>query len=115
MRSGLATLAGSSPIDPSSPRPACTLQAGRFVIVHFGTTTRRSGCQSFELIGFSHPDPVSVPGRRSALTGPIAWGRCPLARRKGSLTLDRDGLPGLPRGCLFLTLDKSFDPLVQAG
>ncbi len=63
----------------------------------------------------SYPDPVLSPGRRSALVGPIAWGLCPLARRKGSQTLDRDGLPSLPRGCVFLTLAKSFDPLVQAG
>jgi len=63
----------------------------------------------------SHPDPVFRFGRRSALAGPVAWGLCPLARRKGSLTLDRDGLPSLPRGCVFLTLAASFDPLVQAG
>ncbi|KFL26909.1 hypothetical protein JP74_10820 [Devosia sp. 17-2-E-8] len=48
-------------------------------------------------------------------TNSIAWGLRPLARRKGSLALDRDGLPSLPRGCVFLTLAKSFDPLVQAG
>jgi len=63
----------------------------------------------------SHLDPVLAPGHRFALAGPVAWGLCPLARRKGSLALDRDGLPSLPRGCVFLTLAKSFDPLVQAG
>ena len=63
----------------------------------------------------SHPDPVLAPDRRSAPAGPMAWGLCPLARRKGSLGLDRDGLPSLPRGCVFLTLAHSFDPLVQAG
>lgn len=45
----------------------------------------------------------------------IAWGLCPLARRKGSLTLDRGGLPSLPRGCVIFTLTNGFDPLVQAG
>ena len=48
-------------------------------------------------------------------TNSIAWGLRPLARRKGSLALDRDGLPNLPRGCLILTLTNSFDPLVQVG
>ena len=69
----------------------------------------------FETNRPSHPDPVLAPGRRSAPAEPFAWGRCPLAQRKGSLALDRDGLPSLPRGCMFLTLAKSFDPLVQAG
>ncbi|WP_273793796.1 hypothetical protein [Brucella anthropi] len=63
----------------------------------------------------SRSDPVFAPGLRSALAVPIAWGLRPLARRKGSLTLDRDGLPSLPRGCVFLTLALGFDPLVQAG
>ncbi|SNB72720.1 MULTISPECIES: hypothetical protein [unclassified Agrobacterium] len=63
----------------------------------------------------SRPDPVLAPGRRSAPAGPMAWGLCPLVRRKGSLTLDRDGLPSLPRGCVFLALAHGFDPLVQAG
>jgi len=49
------------------------------------------------------------------MPGRVTWGRCPLARRKGSLTLGRDGLPSLPRGCVFHTLTDSFDPLVQAG
>lgn len=64
---------------------------------------------------FAQCDPVLASGRRSALAGLVAWGRCPLARRKGSLMLDRDGLPNLPRGCVFLTLAHGFDPLVQAG
>lgn len=63
----------------------------------------------------SHPDPVLAPGHRSAPVGLMAWGLCPLARRKGSLALDRDGLPSLPRGCVFPTLAHGFDPLVQAG
>ncbi|MFG1359026.1 hypothetical protein [Xanthobacter pseudotagetidis] len=54
------------------------------------------------------------PGLRAALAGG-AWGLCPLARRKGPLALDRDGIPSLPRGRVFLTLANSFDPLVQAG
>lgn len=69
----------------------------------------------FEANRPSHPDPVFVPGRRSASAGPMAWGLCPLARRKGSLALDRDGLPSLPRGCVFLTIAHGSDPLVQAG
>ncbi len=64
---------------------------------------------------FAQGDPVLMPSRRFALAGRIAWGRCPLARRKGSLTLDRDGLPCLPRGCVIIILSNSFDPLVQAG
>ncbi|MFJ6327628.1 MULTISPECIES: hypothetical protein [unclassified Rhizobium] len=68
----------------------------------------KSGC-------FAQGDPVLMPGLRSALAGTVTWGRSPLARRKGSLALDRDGLPSLPRGCVFLTLAHGFDPLVQAG
>ncbi len=69
----------------------------------------------FETNRPSHPDPVLAPGGRSAPAGPIAWGLCPLARRKGSLALDRDGLPSLPRGYVFPTLAHGFNPLVQAG
>jgi hypothetical protein len=57
----------------------------------------------------------SFPAPAFARAGRVAWGRCPLARFKGSLTLDRDGFPGLPRGCVFQILAHGFDPLVQAG
>jgi hypothetical protein len=57
----------------------------------------------------------SFPAIAFARAGRVAWGRCPLARRKGSLTLGRDGFPSLPCGCVFHTLTNGFDPLVQAG
>lgn len=57
----------------------------------------------------------SFPALALARAGRVAWGRCPLARHKGSLTLVRDGFPSLPRGCVFQMLTHSFDPLVQAG
>ncbi len=63
----------------------------------------------------SHPDPVLSPGRRSAPAGPVAWGLCPLARRKGSPALDRDGLPSLPRGCVFPTLAMASIRLCRPG
>lgn len=42
-------------------------------------------------------------------------GALPPGAAQGIATLGRDGIPDLPRGCVFLVLANSFDPLVQAG
>jgi hypothetical protein len=47
------------------------------------------------------------PGRR--------LGALPPGAAQGIATLGRDGIPDLPRDCVFLVLANSFDPLVQAG
>jgi len=62
----------------------------------FGRSGRESGWAAFGLGGLGHRAPASLPAITFTHATPIAWGRCPLARRKGSLTLGRDGIPGLP-------------------
>ncbi|MBD7993514.1 hypothetical protein H9643_22360 [Ochrobactrum sp. Sa2BUA5] len=62
---------------------------------------------------FPHPDPIYASDLRSALAawfprGSVRW-------RAATRALDRDDLPILPRGCMFLTLADTFDPLVQDG
>lgn len=72
--------------------------------------TRLSGSTAFRILIRS-----SFPAPAFARAGRVAWGRYPLARCKGLLTLGRDGFPRLPRGYVFCTLANGFDPLVQAG
>ena len=45
----------------------------------------------------AHPDRILWPASAGALAGIVLLGALPPARRKGSLTLVRDGLPNLPR------------------
>jgi hypothetical protein len=55
---------------------------------------RMVGCQ---VLWLAHPDQILLPGLRwRSCRNSFAWGAAP-ARRKGSLTLARDGLPDLPR------------------
>jgi len=58
------------------------------------TAIRMVGCQVLRL---AHPDQILCPVSAGALAGIVLLGALPPARRKGSLTLVRDGLPNLPR------------------
>ena len=54
---------------------------------------RRSGWSDVRFFGLAHPDKILLPGLRwRSCRMRFAWGAAP-ARRKGSLTLVRDGLP----------------------
>jgi len=58
------------------------------------TAIRVVGCQDLRL---AHSDQILLPGLRwRSRRNSFAWGAAP-ARRKGSATLVRDGLPNLPR------------------
>src|SRR5258708_1623925 len=67
--------------------------------IHGRAADQEDGDQDGRMSGLrlAHPDQILCPASAGALAGIVLLGALPPARRKGSLTLVRDGLPNLPR------------------
>jgi len=68
----------------------------------------------------SYGSPLQISIRSLRPASASLWpGRClgalPPGAAQGIAALGRDGLPDLPRGCVFFVFANSLDPLVQAG